>query len=242
MLAIPAIALRDGHAVLLTADEGRAKHKDLGDPRDLARRWMGHGFRRLHVADLDAESGRGSNTSLVRSLLSDGALPIQLSGGIVTTDAAIQSIDGGADYIVVGTRALEDGNWLVELVDACPGVVIVALEVRNRRVLARNAGAWTRELPRNALDFVEELSRTNLALGGVLVTFTEHATQLQGSDLRLIEDITETSVLPLIVADGIATMGDLRALETRGVAGVVLGGALASGLLDARAVADEFSS
>jgi phosphoribosylformimino-5-aminoimidazole carboxamide ribotide isomerase len=242
MLAIPAIDLNDGHAVRLAADGGLTQRIDIGDPRDIARRWMGHGFRRLHVVDLDAAGGRGSNPGLVRDLLQDGAVPIQVGGGISTSDMVDRLFEDGAKWVVVGTRALEDSDWLAGLADANPGAVIVALDVRDRRVLVNNAREWTRVLPRDALDVVEDLVRANLALGGLLVTSAERAGQLVGTDLPLMEDIAEASAWPVLVAGGIATMGDLRALEGRGVAGAVIGMALYTGAIDPRAAADEFAA
>jgi phosphoribosylformimino-5-aminoimidazole carboxamide ribotide isomerase len=239
MLAIPAIDLSNGHAVRLAGDGGRTQRLDIGDPRDIARRWIGHGFQRLHVVDLDAASGRGSNPGLVRDLLQDGAAPIQVGGGISTSDAVDRLFEDGARWVVVGTRALEDSDWLAELADANPGAVIV--DVRDRRVLANNAREWTRELPRDVLDVIENLGRASLALGGLLVTSSERAGQLRGADLPLMEDIAEASTWPVLAAGGIATMGDLRGLEGRGVAGAVIGMALYTGAIDPRAVADEFA-
>jgi phosphoribosylformimino-5-aminoimidazole carboxamide ribotide isomerase len=241
MLAIPAIDLSNGHAVRLAGDGGRTQRVDIGDPRDIARRWIGHGFQRLHVVDLDAASGRGSNPGLVRDLLQDGTVPIQVGGGISKSDAVDRLFEDGARWVVVGTRALEDADWLVGLADANPGAVIVALDVRERRVLANNAREWTRVLPRDVLDVIEDLARASLALGGLLVTSSERAGQLVGADLPLMEDIAEASAWPVLVAGGIATMSDLRALEGRGVAGAVIGMALYTGAIDPRAVADEFA-
>jgi phosphoribosylformimino-5-aminoimidazole carboxamide ribotide isomerase len=241
MLAIPAIDLSNGHAVRMAGDGGHTQRVDIGDPRDIARRWIGHGFQRLHVVDLDAASGRGSNPGLVRDLLQDGTVPIQVGGGISTSDAVDGLFEDGARWVVVGTRALEDSDWLVGLADANPGAVIVALDVRERRVLANNAREWTRVLPRDVLDVIEDLARANLALGGLLVTSAGRAGQFTGTDLPLMEDIAEASAWPVFVAGGIATMGDLRALEGRGVAGAVIGMALYTGAIDPRAVADEFA-
>ncbi|HVT37853.1 MAG TPA: HisA/HisF-related TIM barrel protein [Gemmatimonadaceae bacterium] len=241
MLAIPAIDLNNGHAVRLAGDGSHAQRVDIGDPRDIARRWIGHGFQRLHVVDLDAASGRGSNPGLVRDLLQDGTVPIQVGGGISTSDAVDRLFEDGARWVVVGTRALQDPDWLDGLANANPGAVIVALDVRDRRVLANNAHEWTRVLPRDVLDVIEDLARANLALGGLLITSSVRAGQLVGADLPLMEDIAEASAWPVLVAGGIATMGDLRALEGRGVAGAVIGMALYTGAIDPRAVADEFA-
>jgi phosphoribosylformimino-5-aminoimidazole carboxamide ribotide isomerase len=238
--AIPAIELKGGCAVRLDTSSGRDVYVNIGDPRDTARRWMGHGFQRLHVVDLDAASGRGSNSRLVRDLLWDGAVPIQVGGGIASTASATTLFDDGAEWVVVGSRAIEDPDWLIRLVDANTGGVILALDVLQRRLRLKEPREWGRDFPVAVLDFVDDLSRTNLSLAGLLVTSAERVGQFHGSDLPLMEDIAEVSAWPVLAAGGIATIGDLRALEDRGVAGAVIGMALYAGTLDPDAVAEEF--
>jgi phosphoribosylformimino-5-aminoimidazole carboxamide ribotide isomerase len=173
---------------------------------------------------------------MIRDLLSDNAAPMQVGGGI-RTDSDIESLFGdGASWVVVGTRALEDLEWLTEIAEANPRQVIVAADVRERRVVV---DGWSRELPRNILDVVEEFSA--LPLGGLLVTAVHREGQMQGTDLPLMEDVAEASPWPVYASGGIATMADMRALEERGIAGAVLGMALYTGAIDPRTLAEEFA-
>ena len=142
MLAIPAIDLREGCVVQLVGGDFDKEKIRLGDPRDIARRWTGYGFQRLHVVDLDAATGRGSNRSIVRDLLADAATPVQVGGGIRTTDEIESLLSDGADRIVVGTRAIDDPDWLREIADANPGAIVLAADVRDRRIVTHG---WTRE-------------------------------------------------------------------------------------------------
>src|ERR1700722_1422306 len=118
MLALPAIALREGCVVQLVGADFEKEKIRLGDPRDVARRWTGYGFRRLHVVDLDAAMGRGSNRTTVRDLLVDAGTPVQVGGGIRSTEDVESLLAAGAQQIVVGTRALEEHDWLREIADA----------------------------------------------------------------------------------------------------------------------------
>jgi phosphoribosylformimino-5-aminoimidazole carboxamide ribotide isomerase len=145
-------------------------------------------------------------------------------------------LEAGASRVIVGTRALEDTNWIAELAARHPGEIIVACDVRERRVTTRG---WTRTLPVDILDVVEELN--GLALGGLLVTAVHREGQMQGTDLPLMEDVAEASRVPVFASGGVATMQDLRALEYRGLAGVVIGMALYTGALDPVVVAGEFA-
>jgi phosphoribosylformimino-5-aminoimidazole carboxamide ribotide isomerase len=230
------VDLREGHVVQLVGGDYANEAVRLDDPREIARRWVHVGFSRLHVVDLDAATGRGDNRGVIRDLLFDAAAPIQVGGGIRTTSLAHDLLDDGAGWIVVGTRAIEDGDWIEELAQACPGRVIVAADVRERKVVTRG---WADTSQRSIVDVVEDLA--HLPLAGILVTAVHKEGQLQGTDLPLMEDVAEAAACLVIASGGITTMADLRALEDRGVGAAVLGMALYTGALDPRIVAEEFA-
>jgi phosphoribosylformimino-5-aminoimidazole carboxamide ribotide isomerase len=237
MLAIPAIDLREGCVVQLVGGDFANEKIRLGDPRDIARRWTGYGFQRLHVVDLDAATSRGSNRSIVRDLLADAATPVHVGGGVRTTEEVESLLSDGASRVVVGTRAIEDPDWLREMADTNPGAIILAADVRDRRIVTHG---WTREQPRNILDLIDDLD--GVPLGGLLVTAVHREGQMAGTDLPLMEDVAAASGWPVFASGGIASMNDLRALEERGLAGAVLGMALYTGVLDPRILAEEFSA
>ena len=240
MLAIPVIEISDGHATHLSGDGDGAERVDIGDPRDVARRWIGYGFQRLHIVDLDRAMGRPANDSAMRDLLWDGAVPVQAGGGVGTTATVNSLLEDGAEWVVVGSRAVEEPDWLSEIVDANAGAVIIALDVRHRRVIAQRRRGVAYELPRDVLDFIDDLARTNLLLGGLLITSAADHGHAPKVDYPLFEDIAQASSWPVLVA-GVTTMGGLRTLEDRGIAGAILGMALYTGALDTRAVAEEFA-
>jgi phosphoribosylformimino-5-aminoimidazole carboxamide ribotide isomerase len=235
MIAIPAVDLREGACVQLVGGEYDAERVRLEDPVGVARGWMRYGFTRLHVVDLDAATGRGSNSDVVRELVYHGGLPLQVGGGLRTTSAVEDVLREGAERVVVGTRALEDAEWLAELAQQFPGEIVLAADVRDRRVVTRG---WSRTLPRTILDVVEELD--GLPLAGLLVTAVHREGQMQGTDLALMEDVVDAASVPVYASGGIASMSDLRALEDRGVTGAVLGMALYTGAIDPWAVAEEY--
>lgn len=235
MLAIPAIDIRQGAVVQLVGGDYAKEALRIEDPRDVLRTWTSAGFLRLHLVDLDAATARGSNLAIVRDLLDESLLPVQAGGGVRTTDQVDDLLSAGAGWVVVGTRAIEEPSWLEEIAGANPGAIIVAADVRDRRLVTHG---WARAFPRDVLDFVGELS--GFPLGGLLVTAVHREGQMQGTDLPLMEDVAEACAWPVLASGGIATMGDLRALEDRGLAGAVIGMALYTGALDPRVVAEEF--
>lgn len=237
MIAIPAVDLREGACVQLVGGEFAQERVRLDDPIGVAREWARLGFARLHVVDLDAALEKGSNLSLIRDLLREQVADVQVGGGLRTTEAVSDILDDGARYAIVGTRALEDLEWLAELAHDNPGQIIVAADVRERRVTTRG---WQRTLPRNVIDMVEEMN--GLPLAALLVTAVHREGQLQGTDLPLMEDVVDAADFPVYAAGGVGSVGDLHALEDRGLAGAVIGMALYTGAIDPRAIVEEFAA
>ncbi len=235
MIAIPAVDLRDGACVQLVGGSYAEERVRLDNPVEVARSWERLGFNRLHIVDLDAATGHGSNLTVVRNLLADTGVPVQVGGGVRTSELVEELLEAGATQVVVGTRAIEEADWLAELAARHPGEIIVACDVRERRVTTRG---WAHTLPIDILDIVEELNA--LPLGGLLVTAVHREGKLQGTDLPLMEDVAESSNFPVFASGGVTTMEDLRALDYRGLAGCVIGMALYTGALDPVVVAGEF--
>jgi phosphoribosylformimino-5-aminoimidazole carboxamide ribotide isomerase len=235
VIAIPAVDLRDGACVQLVGGSFAHEKVRLDNPVEVARSWEHYGFHRLHVVDLDAATGRGSNLPVVRSLLFDSGVPIQVGGGVRSGELVEELLEAGASRVIVGTRAIEEPEWIAELAARHPGEIIVACDVRERHVTTRG---WAHTLPLDILEVLEELNP--LPLAGLLVTAVHREGQMQGTDLPLMEDVAESSNFPVFASGGITTMQDLRALEHRGLAGVVIGMALYTGVLDPVAVAGEF--
>ena len=235
MIAIPAVDLREGACVQLVGGSFADERVRLENPVSVARSWEHFGFRRLHVVDLDAATGRGSNLAVVRSLLFDIGIPVQVGGGVRSEELVDELLDAGAAQVIVGTRAIEEPEWVAELAARHPGEIIVACDVRERRVTTRG---WVHTLPLDILDVVDELN--SMPLGGLLVTAVHREGQMKGTDLPLMEDVAESAHFPVYASGGVTTMQDLRALEQRGLAGVVIGMALYTGALDPVVVAGEF--
>jgi phosphoribosylformimino-5-aminoimidazole carboxamide ribotide isomerase len=236
MIAIPAVDLRDGKCVQLVGGDYNAEHVRLDDPRGVARSWVEQGFGRLHLVDLDAATGRAANNELVRDILRDSTVPVQVGGGIRDESRIEELLEQGATWIVVGTRAIEDEDWRREMAERYAGRLIVAADVKQRYVVTRG---WTRTVHTEVVSFVEELSE--LPLAGVLVTAVHMEGKMEGTDLTLMEDVAEASAWPLLASGGVTSIDDMRALEHRGVSGAVIGMALYTGAVEPRRLAEEFA-
>ncbi len=236
MIAIPALDLRGGACVQLAAGSYDQEVIRIPDPVGVAVAWRQYGFRHLHVVDLDGVSGRGNNMPEIQGVLGATDAEVQLGGGIKSRDAIDQALTNGAERVIIGTRALEDPDWLVEMSTSFPGQIIVAADVRDRKILSHG---WTRTQPKLVLDLVEELS--GLPLAGVLVTAVHREEAMSGTDLPLMEDVVEAADFPVFAGGGLGNLNHLRALADRGVAAAVVGIALYTGAIDPWIAAEEFA-
>lgn len=236
MIAIPALDLRGGACVQLAAGSYDQEVIRIPDPVGVAVAWRQYGFHHLHVVDLDGVAGRGNNATEIQAILGATDAEVQVGGGVRNREAIQQSLADGAHRVIIGTRALEDPDWLVEMSELFPGQIIVAADVRDRKILSHG---WTRTQPKLVLDLVTDLS--GLALAGVLVTAVHREEAMRGTDLALMEDVVEAADFPVFAGGGLGSLNHLRALADCGVAAAVIGIALYSGAIDPWVAAEEFA-
>lgn len=236
MLVIPAIDLREGACVQLVGGSYDEERVRIEDPAGVAARWIALGFRELHVVDLDAALELGTNQPVVESILALGGATVQVGGGVRSGGAIARLLNAGAARVVVGTRAVEQPDWLAATARAFPYSLIAAADARGRHVVSRG---WTRSLGSDVRDVVQEMSR--LPLAGVLVTAVHREGRMGGVDLELTREIVRHCRLPVYVAGGIASIEDLRALAALDVHAAIAGMALYTGALDPAAVVGEFA-
>ena len=230
MKVFAAIDLRDGAAVQLVGGDPADERIRLPDPAATAVRWLGEGFRHLHVVDLDAALGSGSNAPAIRAVAAaartgnGGRASLQVGGGLRDEDVIRATLDLGADRAIVGTRAVEDRAWLESAAAAFPGRLVVAADVRGGHVVTRG---WTEATGLPAPGFLAGLA--DLPLAAVLVTDVSREGRQEGIDARLFRRLVAASPHPLQAAGGIAGRDDLMALRDAGADGAVLGMALYTG-------------
>lgn len=237
MIAAPAIDLRGGRCVQLRGGVPEDERVSLPDPLAVARRWWDAGFSHLHVVDLDAALGSGENRALVTELVGATSATTQVGGGLRTTEAVRATLGSGADRAIVGTRAIEDPEWLTLLAKGFPGRILLAADVRDGRVLRRG---WTEAASVSAVELVRRAGE--LPLAGVLCTDVAREGRLQGIDPDWAQQIIEASPHPVWISGGITTLDDLVVLHEAGAAGAVLGMSLYTGAIDAEQVAREFGA
>jgi phosphoribosylformimino-5-aminoimidazole carboxamide ribotide isomerase len=236
VIAIPSLDLRDGACVQLAAGSYDEEVIRIPDVVGVELAWQRYGFHHLHITDLDAMSGRGSNGDLIHSMLSQTEAEVQIGGGVRTREAIQELLNEGARRVVIGHRALEEPDWLGEMSALFPASIVVAADVRERKVLAQG---WARARPMLVLDLIDELNRLQLA--GLLVYASPYEDMSGGAHLSLLEDAAEAADYPLLAAGNFTGLSDLRAIADRGVSAAIIGVPLYTGAMDPRIVAEEFA-
>jgi phosphoribosylformimino-5-aminoimidazole carboxamide ribotide isomerase len=235
MIVIPAVDLRDGRCVQLVGGSYDHEMIRLDDPVAVATKWQSAGFRRLHLVDLDAATGRGSNRELIARILESSGAEVQVGGGIRRMEDVTRLTTAGAARVVVGTRALEEPEWIAELAVIHPERVIVAVDVRDGKVVTRG---WSSTHDGDIDDVLGGLN--DLPLAGILVTAVHLEGQMKGTDKPLMESVMKQTKLPVYASGGIGSIDDLRSLTSIGITGVIVGMALYTGAIDAAAIIEEF--
>lgn len=233
MLVIPAIDLKDGHCVRLK--QGRMDDAtDYGaDPVAMARRWVDAGARRLHLVDLNgAFAGRPVNAEAVTAIAKAfPELPIQIGGGIRSREIIARYFDAGVSYVIIGTKAVKEPEFVAEMA-ACYGErIIVGLDAHAGRV-ATDGWAETSEL--YAVDLARRFAADGI--GGIVYTDIARDGMMQGVNVEATAELARRGGLPVIASGGVTNLDDLRALLTASqqsnIIGAITGRAIYEGSLD----------
>jgi phosphoribosylformimino-5-aminoimidazole carboxamide ribotide isomerase len=235
MIVTPAVDLRGGKCVQLVGGSYDAQAVEIDDPVEVALNWEAMGFRTLHVVDLDAATGHGENVAVIERILSAVRSEVQVGGGIRSTEQVETMLAAGARRVVLGTRAVQDSEWLSEIASAYPDRVVVAADIRDRAIVTHG---WTGEVEEKLELAIARL--TGMPIAAVLVTAVHKEGLMEGPDLELMRDIVRESKVPVQASGGIGSMTDLRSLAGIGVASTIVGMALYTGKLDAIELAGEF--
>jgi phosphoribosylformimino-5-aminoimidazole carboxamide ribotide isomerase len=234
MILIPAIDLKGGRVVRLFQGDF-SKEKVYGDdPLAYAKHFAKVGAKRLHIVDLDgAKEGRPVHNDLILSLVKEISIPIQVGGGIRTEEDVTSYLEGGVSQVILGTKAVEDLNFLKRLCDRFPQRVIVSVDVKGEFVAI---SGWLEVSSVRYLDFIKKLN--DLPLFAIILTLIERDGTQAGIDLERLTKALEVSRHPLILAGGVATIEDLKLLKPlsqKGLFGAISGRAIYEGTLDLEA-------
>ena len=226
---LPAVDITEGRAVQLT--QGVAGSERMyGDPVAAARRWQDAGSEWLHLVDLDAAFGRGSNRALQAEIVGALDIDVEMSGGIRDDESLASALATGCRRVNIGTAAIENPDWCARVIAEHGDRIAIGLDVRGRTLAARG---WTSE----GGDLYETLARLDAeGCARYVVTDVDKDGMLQGPNLQLLRDVCAATDRPVIASGGVTTLADVEALMglvavdgKGGVEGAIAGTALYEG-------------
>jgi phosphoribosyl isomerase A len=222
---LPAVDVASGQAVRLVQGEAGTE-TGYGDPMEAALAWQRAGADWIHLVDLDAAFGRGSNAELLGDVVRRLDLNVELSGGIRDDASLAAALATGCTRVNIGTAALENPDWVRSVISRHGDQIAVGLDVRGTRLAARG---WTSE----GGDLFETLHRLNAdGCARYVVTDVTKDGTLRGPNLDLLREVCARTTRPVVASGGVSSLADLEAiagLVPLGVEGAIVGKALYAG-------------
>ncbi len=222
---LPAVDVREGQAVRLVQGELSAQ-TNYGAPLEAALDFQRAGAQWIHLVDLDAAFGTGSNHQLLAEVIGKLDIKVELSGGIRDEESLLRALSTGCARINLGTAAMENPDWTASVIARFGERIAVGLDVRGRTLAARG---WTQE----GGDLFETLQRLDAdGCARYVVTDVNKDGTLQGPNIELLKQVCSATNQPVIASGGVSKLQDLkdlRALTEIGVEGSIVGKALYAG-------------
>jgi len=222
---LPAIDVKGGKAVRLVQGELSAESQ-YGDPREVALEFLAAGAEWIHLVDLDAAFGIGSNAELLEEVIKSVDLRVELSGGIRDDATLRRALATGCERVNLGTAALEDPEWTAKAISEFGDRIAVGLDVRGHTLAARG---WTRE-GGDLFETIERLDRDGCSR--YIVTDVAKDGTLTGPNLELLKEVCAATSKPIVASGGVSSLADLQAIKgltVIGVEGSIVGKALYAG-------------
>lgn len=231
MIVIPAVDIKNGKCVRLLQGNMDAETVFSDDPLAMAVRWQNEGGKRLHIVDLDgAIEKRPKNLDLIKSIVEELDIPVQVGGGIRDLDTIDMYMSIGVKWVIIGTAAIKDPDMVKAACKKYPDRIIVGIDAREGRVAVEG---WVETTEVMAVD----LARQYEGWGVSAINFTDiHRDGAHsGPNIEQTKGLAESVSIPVVASGGVSTIQDilnLKKIEKSGIVGVITGRALYDGTLD----------
>lgn len=236
MLVIPAIDLKDGQCVRLR--QGRMEDSTVfsDDPVQMAGQWLAKGAKRLHIVDLNgAFAGTPVNGEIVAAIAKAYPdLPIQIGGGIRDLESIKFYIDAGVNYVIIGTAAVKEPDFVRQACEVYPGKVIVGLDAIDGKVATEG---WADVSELTAIELAHKFA--DCGVQAIVYTDISRDGMMQGVNVESTLELAESSSIPIIASGGVSKLADIVDLKAvantatgAGIMGAITGRAIYDGKLD----------
>lgn len=226
MKIIPAIDIQNGNCVRLKQGDFQKETIFHDSPLDMAQKWINDGAERLHLVDLDgARLGNPINIDVVSSICKKFPnIPIQIGGGIRNFETAEKYLKAGADFIIIGTKAVNDPNFIKQLCEKFPGKIIVGIDAKNNEVAIEG---WKSISSKNAISLAEEFEEYGVS--EIIYTDIEKDGMMQGLNIEATINLASNITIPVIASGGVSCLEDIQSISSHqgsGISGIIIGRAL----------------
>ncbi|MFA6668025.1 MAG: 1-(5-phosphoribosyl)-5-[(5-phosphoribosylamino)methylideneamino] imidazole-4-carboxamide isomerase [Candidatus Methanomethylophilaceae archaeon] len=227
MIIIPAVDMMDRKVVQLVGGKPGSERIVLPDPPSVAKMWVERGAKYLHLVDLDRAFGRDSNIDYIRKIAGESGVPVQVGGGIRSSEDIEELLSAGADRVIVGTRAVKEPEWLADVAGSFPGKIILAMDTAGGRIVVKG---W-QEAADITLDGMFRII-DDMPLAAVLNTNVDVEGQGKGIDEKAAKDFIERCPHQVMASGGVTTLKDAEILAEAGAVGAVVGISVYTGTLE----------
>ena len=221
MKIIPAIDLMDGQVVRLVKGDPNQKTVYSNNPLEIAKKWQSAGADMLHIVDLDATLGRGSNLEIIKKILSEVDVPTEIAGGL-RDEPTILEIGRISDRIVLGTLAFKDKETTLKISSSLgKKKVVISVDQINGKIAVNG---WQNSIETTLLDGINEF--LELGFTEFLLTSISRDGTMRGPDFESLQKACSIDNANVIASGGVSSINDLKQLKTMNPYGVILGKAL----------------
>ena len=221
MKVIPAIDLINGQVVRLYKGDPNQKTVYSDNPIEVAKKWEANGADMLHLVDLDATLGRGSNLLIIKKLLEQISIPVQVAGGL-RDESLITDVSKISNRVVLGTLAFKDKSTLKKLLSNLgPEKIVISADHINGGIVIHG---WQKETGIKLIDAMQEF--LTMGFSEFLLTNVSRDGTLQGPDLEFLEQACQLDNAHVIASGGISNIQDVKDVKQKNAFGVILGKAL----------------
>ncbi len=229
MIIYPAIDLKDGKCVRLTKGDFEQQTIYSKSPVEQAKIFEDKGFAFLHVVDLDRTINKEkSNLKIIKEIVQNTGLRVQVGGGLRTKDAVEEIINLGVENLVMGTAAVNNLDLLIELSQKYKNKISVGLDVRNKMIALQG---WKDQTEISCFDFLDTIK--NLPLKSIVFTDINKDGMKQGVNIEDTLKMAESSNIPIVASGGVSSIEDVKLLKSKKkIYGAVIGKAIYDGLID----------
>ncbi len=229
MIIIPAVDIKNGKCVQLVQGKPGTEQVVIDDPVEVALSWQEKGAKMLHLIDLDGAFGDNRhNQELIKEMVLELSIPIEMGGGIRSKDDATKLFQTGIERVILGTLAMENQDVVTELSEEFGNErIMVALDSKDSQVVVRG---WTEKTSKTVPQMGEIMEEAGA--GSILFTNVDFEGLLEGFQVDPLLELLEAVDIPVVYAGGVSSLDDLKILVDTDVYGVVIGSALYRGKID----------